>query len=1188
MASVSWKNNVSGNWNTAANWSTGIVPGAGDDVTISTSSVQTITHSAGTHSVASLYTSANDTLAMTGGSLSVLGIATLYGAVTQSAGTLSFAGGNSTAGGVVTQTAGTIAITSGTLTLTGTGNSFAGAVNGAAIDFSSGSDTLQSTATLSVHRIELGGATLTLSANLSQAGTWDQSSGTLALGGNTLALSGPAHFDGGAVTGSGTITLSGSTSIGSYYVEGSTIVENSGTVDQTASWWLGYSGPDTAQFINESTGTLQIDAASTIYGTTGALLTNAGKLIVAGSGISAINVSLHETGTVQLATGTLRLAGASNTISGVISGGGTLEFEAGADTLQGITGLSVSDVLLDGGNVTLGSNLSYAKTWTQTAGTLAPGGHTLTVSGAADLDGGAATGTGSIAVSGSTEISGYYLEGSTILKNSGVLTQQGSLYVGYSGADSAQLQNLTTGTYDILANASIYGTTDAKITNSGTMVKLAGGGVSQINVALTNSATLTVASGTLRLDGTTNVLGGTVGGAGTLELNGGTDTLKATLPVAHLLLDGAAVTLGLNIVNATDWSQTAGTLSLGGHTLTLNGTSSLDGGLANGSGTILMKTGEISSYTLEGSTILKNAGAINQVGALYVGYNSGDTAQLVNQAGKTYTIQNNAEIYGTTGALITNAGTMVKSGNSGLSQINVSTTSTGKVTVSSGTLRFNGPTNSFTGTIAGNGTAEFIGGADSFGAGLAVTVASSLLDGANLTLGESLAYAGTWTQTTGTLSLGGYTLTLSGSANLDGGVASGSGTIAVSGTTELSGYALEGSSILVNTGTMSQVGNWFDGYNASDTPQVQNASGGTFNLYANTSMYATVGAKFSNAGTLNKYSGGTSVINASTTNTGTINVSDGVLRLAGPTNAIGGTVTGGGALELNSGADALSPGLSLSVGTLLLDGATATLGGSLSYANDWSQASGTLALGGYTLTLSGTNSITGGVVNGSGTLSAGGTTSLSGLALEGAAVLRNAGTMTQTGSWYLGYNASDTSKLINQAGATFKIANNSLIYGSVGASLTNSGTLVKSGGGGNSSISVATINSGTVEVGAGSLTFLSTVSGGGGFTIDAGTSLAFNAAVAAGGTVTMGATSNLAVSATAGFGDTISGFALGDVIDLQGMGWNTTTSFSFNTATDKLSVTNGSVSSTLQLAGSYSASSFRLFSDHGIVAVAHS
>src|SRR4051812_40647221 len=50
-----WINANGGNWDTAANWSTGSVPGAGDDAVINTAAAATITiHGGDTESVHSL------------------------------------------------------------------------------------------------------------------------------------------------------------------------------------------------------------------------------------------------------------------------------------------------------------------------------------------------------------------------------------------------------------------------------------------------------------------------------------------------------------------------------------------------------------------------------------------------------------------------------------------------------------------------------------------------------------------------------------------------------------------------------------------------------------------------------------------------------------------------------------------------------------------------------------------------------------------------------------------------------------------------------------------------------------------------------------------------------------------------------------------------------------------------------
>ena len=153
MAAISWIATTSGNWSTASNWSSGTVPGPGDDVTINTSSSLTITYSSGTSSIHSLYCNTG-TLAITGGSLSVLGNATIYSALSQTAGTFNLDGGHSSISGVVTQSSGAILnVGSGYLTLSGTGNSFSGTLTGATVIFSGGTDTLQSTAALTTKQV---------------------------------------------------------------------------------------------------------------------------------------------------------------------------------------------------------------------------------------------------------------------------------------------------------------------------------------------------------------------------------------------------------------------------------------------------------------------------------------------------------------------------------------------------------------------------------------------------------------------------------------------------------------------------------------------------------------------------------------------------------------------------------------------------------------------------------------------------------------------------------------------------------------------------------------------------------------------------------------------------------------------------------------------------------------------------
>lgn len=89
-ASVSWINPAGGDWDTASNWSTGNLPGAGADAVINLSGI-TITHNeAVADSVNSLASSAP--ISFSGGTLTLAAASTMSGALTLSGGTITGAG----------------------------------------------------------------------------------------------------------------------------------------------------------------------------------------------------------------------------------------------------------------------------------------------------------------------------------------------------------------------------------------------------------------------------------------------------------------------------------------------------------------------------------------------------------------------------------------------------------------------------------------------------------------------------------------------------------------------------------------------------------------------------------------------------------------------------------------------------------------------------------------------------------------------------------------------------------------------------------------------------------------------------------------------------------------------------------------------------------------------------------------
>ena len=110
LAGVTWVGGATGNWNVAANWSTGKLPTSQDSVTIDPAGASTVKIIAGDgFAIAGLTTGADDTLTFTGGTLTINGAATVNGPLTMSGGALGFsgAGANATINGITSATSAT-------------------------------------------------------------------------------------------------------------------------------------------------------------------------------------------------------------------------------------------------------------------------------------------------------------------------------------------------------------------------------------------------------------------------------------------------------------------------------------------------------------------------------------------------------------------------------------------------------------------------------------------------------------------------------------------------------------------------------------------------------------------------------------------------------------------------------------------------------------------------------------------------------------------------------------------------------------------------------------------------------------------------------------------------------------------------------------------------------------------------
>ncbi len=123
-ATVSWIGTI-GDWNTPANWSTGALPGATDDVTIDAGGSQTVTCASGAHNISSVQ--CQEDFVLSGGSLTIANATQFAASFSQSSGVLS-GSGDVTLSGAFTWTSGmmggtgrTIIPFAGTATLIGGG-----------------------------------------------------------------------------------------------------------------------------------------------------------------------------------------------------------------------------------------------------------------------------------------------------------------------------------------------------------------------------------------------------------------------------------------------------------------------------------------------------------------------------------------------------------------------------------------------------------------------------------------------------------------------------------------------------------------------------------------------------------------------------------------------------------------------------------------------------------------------------------------------------------------------------------------------------------------------------------------------------------------------------------------------------------------------------------------------------------
>jgi hypothetical protein len=576
------------------------------------------------------------------------------------------------------------------------------------------------------------------------------------------------------------------------------------------------------------------------------------------------------------------------------------------------------------------------------------------------------------------------------LENSGHIDYSAGIAESLQFDENGFLNNLADGMIEVTGPGRFTGIAgiDHSIHNAGTFRKTASSTDITIigsNLPFANSGTVEVQAGTLSLGGGGSATGGflvsagavlhfgssyvlgptsSVTGAGTVEFANGTVNVDGPVSVPIMLLKpGATVNLNTDIQIGV-YSQNGGTLT-GSGDLTVTGNFAItDDGTMSGSGKTILAAGSIGNWL--DSTIgapvlartLENSGLLTFYYTIALFDNNGVVNNL---ADGTIIVKGGSDFVALAGGVhaINNAGTFRKhleSTDTATIGSNIPFTNSGTVEVQAGTL-----------SILGGGSAS---------GNFRVSAGAGLIFGSSYDLGptSSVSGAGTVEFANGTVTVNGSLLVpimvveLGSTVNLntdvqvgiyalDGGTLTGTGDVTVSsqffwsrGTMAGTGETrlLPGASgtvagfqskylgrLLENSGTLTYSGNglWFE-----PEGRLHNLSNGIFEITGVQSVFmeSAPGAHaINNAGIFRKTASSTDLTtifwSIPFTNTGTVEVLAGTLKLMGGGSASGSfLVSDGAVLKFDNSYD-LSPTSSISgAGTVVFAAGAITVNGSVS------------------------------------------------------------------------------------------------------------------------------------------------------------------------------------------------------------------------------------------------------------------
>jgi hypothetical protein len=716
---------------------------------------------------------------------------------------------------------------------------------------------------------------INLTAAVSIHGAFNWSGGTL--GGNPLIIaSGGVMNIAGSVTldnvltNAGTVTMTGPAD---FYLNNNNSTTLRGAVYNLsgALWDIQtnaniFSGGYGDDFFDNSGNVRKSAGAATasIYTTfiNSGIVTNfSGVLSFNGGGVLAGEYGAASGATIGFSSGNFTMD-----VPPVISGAGLCEFTGATLALaQSVP----TNLLLAGGSLILGpgfQNHGGITNLTLSGATIIS---TNSVTGTFTWETGTIAGPMTVAGGGVMNISGNVTL-DNLLTNAGMVTMTSNGTLNVNNNNSSNLRggvyNLSGALWDIQTNANIYngGYGDEFFNNAGTFRKSGGTGIAAIYTPFANAGLVTNLIATLSFNGGGDVAGEygaasnttidfasgsftmnvppSLTGSGLIDFTGTTLTLGQNVP-PNLVLAGGNLILGPAfqnngaITNLTlNGARLISTNTVTGMFIWQSGT--LASPMTIASGGVLNISGNV---TLD--NLLTNAGTVVMTGNSGLSVNNNNTPNLnggvYNLAGALWDIQTNANIFngGYGDEFFINAGTFRKSGGTGIAAIYTPFTNSGAVSNQIGGVSFNGG-----GALAGKydaavaTTIVFTSGGFTMGIPPALT-GSGLCEftGTTLTLNQTVP---------SNLALAGGSIILGSSFQNNGGITN---------------LTLSGAS-LVNTNTVTGALVWEAGALAGP---MTIASGGVLNISGN----VTLDNLLTNSGTVLMTSNGNLNVNNNNTPT---------------------------------------------------------------------------------------------------------------------------------------------------------------------------------------------------------------------------------------------------------------------------------------------------------------------------------